>query len=376
MRFLTIVLKNTVRRPLRSILTVIAIAIAVGSVVSLVGIASGFEETFLSLYKNVGIDMIVVRAGAKQRLTSTLDQSLGDQIKAIPGVREVIPGLADVVSFEEFGLYGVLVQGWVPETKAFEHVQVLSGRALKRDDRKAVMLGSVLAKNLDKKVGDPLHIFEDEDFRVVGTYKSNNIFEEGAMIIPLEQLQRLMDRPDQVTGFSIILEDPHDKPGLERIRKEIEAMGPGLTAMTTSEHVKSVTEIQLAKAMAWLTSAVALLIGFFGIMNTMIMSVHERTKEIGILRAIGWRRQRVVRMILLESIVLSVVGAILGSLGAFLLVQVLTRVPTVSGLISGRIAPVFVLYGLFIALIVGFIGGLLPAYRASRMLPTAALRYE
>ena len=128
--------------------------------------------------------------------------------------------------------------------------------------------------------------------------------------------------------------------------------------------------------MAWLTSAVALLMGFFGIMNTMIMSVHERTREIGILRAIGWRRHRVMRMILLESMLLSICGAVVGSAGAFILVRLLTRVPAVSGLISGRIHPVFVLYGLSIALVVGFIGGLLPAYRASKMLPTVALRYE
>jgi putative ABC transport system permease protein len=376
MRFLFIVLKNTVRRPLRSLLTIIAIAIAVGSVVSLVGIASGFEETFLTLYKNAGVDLIVVRAGAKQRLTSTLEESLGEKIKKIPGVREVIPGLADVVSFEEFGLYGVLVQGWVPETKVFDHIKVVSGRALKRDDQKAVMLGTVLAKNLGKKVGDRLNIFGNEDYPIVGIYRSSNIFEEGAMIIPLSQLQRLMDRPGQVTGFSILLEDPNDKAAVGRIRREIEKMGTSLTVLTTDEHVKSVTEIQLAKAMAWLTSSVALLIGFFGIMNTMIMSVHERTREIGILRAIGWRRYRVVRMILLESILLSVVGAVVGSAGAFLLVRLLTRVPTVSGLISGRIHPVFVLYGLLIALVVGFIGGLLPAYRASKMLPTVALRYE
>src|SRR4051794_39745620 len=270
MRFLFIVLKNTVRRPLRSLLTVIAIAIAVGSVVSLVGIASGFEETFLSLYKGAGVDLIVVRAGAKQRLTSTLEESLGDEIKKLPGVREVIPGLADVVSFEEFGLYGVLVQGWVPETKVFDHIQVLSGRALKRDDQKAVMLGSVLAKNLGKKVGDRLNIFGDEDYQVVGIYKSSNIFEEGAMIIPLAQLQKLMERAGQVTGFSVIVDHPNDKASIDRIKHQIEGMVNGLTALTTAEHVKSVTEIQLAKAMAWLTSAVALLIGFFGIMNTMI----------------------------------------------------------------------------------------------------------
>jgi putative ABC transport system permease protein len=376
MWFLTIVFKNTIRRPLRSTLTVVAIAIAVGAVVALVGIASGFEETFLSLYKGAGIDLIVVRAGAKQRLTSTLDEALGARMKKLPGVREVIPGLADVVSFEDFGLYGVLVQGWVPETLAFEHIKMLSGRSLKRDDTLAVILGSVLAKNLGKQVGDELQIFDDEHFKVVGIYKSSNVFEEGAMVIPLTQLQRLMDRAGQVTGFSVVMEKSSDTQAIERARHQIEALSPGLTALTTTEHVKSVSEIQMAKAMAWLTSMVALLVGAFGMMNTMVMSVHERTREIGVLRAIGWRRSRVVNMILLESILLSVVGAVLGSVGAFVLVRLLTKVPTVSGLISGHINPIFALYGLLIALVVGFLGGLLPAYRASRMLPTAALRYE
>jgi len=149
-----------------------------------------------------------------------------------------------------------------------------------------------------------------------------------------------------------------------------------LTALPTDEHVKSVTEIQLAKAMAWLTSAVALLIGGFGMMNTMIMSVHERTREIGILRAIGWGRSRVVRMILLEALVIGVIGAVVGGIGASILVRLLTKVPIVSGLIDGRIEPRFFLYGLLLALAVGLIGGLLPAYRASRLLPTVALRYE
>ena len=323
MWFLTIVFKNTIRRPLRSTLTVVAIAIAVGAVVALVGIASGFEETFLSLYKGAGIDLIVVRAGAKQRLTSTLDEALGARMKKLPGVREVIPGLADVVSFEDFGLYGVLVQGWVPETLAFEHIKMLSGRSLKRDDTLAVILGSVLAKNLGKQVGDELQIFDDEHFKVVGIYKSSNVFEEGAMVIPLTQLQRLMDRAGQVTGFSVVMKNSSDTAGIERARHQIEALSPGLTALTTTEHVKSVSEIQMAKAMAWLTSMVALLVGAFGMMNTMVMSVHERTREIGVLRAIGWRRSRVVNMILLESILLSVVGAVLGSVGAFVVVRLL-----------------------------------------------------
>lgn len=375
MHFLTIVFKNTVRRPLRSALTVIAIAVAVGTVDALVGVASGFEKTFLSLYKGAGVDLIVVRAGAKQRLNSTLEESLGDKMRQVRGVAEVVPGLADMVSFEESGLYGVLVQGLVPETKIFDHMPIVSGRTLTRDDKKAAIIGTVLAKNLDKKVGDILPLYDDQ-FQIVGIYRSTNVFEEGAAAIPLAELQRLMERPGQVTGFSVIMKNSSDKAAIDRAKKEIESLAHGLTALTTDEHVKSVTEIQLAKAMAWLTSAVALLIGGFGMMNTMIMSVHERTREIGILRAIGWGRARIVRMILLEAAVIGLVGAVVGGIGASILVRLLTRVPIVSGLIDGRIEPRFFVYGLLLALAVGFIGGLLPAYRASRLLPTVALRYE
>ncbi len=376
MRFSTIVLKNVIRRPLRSILTALAIAVAVGTVVALLGISYGFERTFLDLYRGSGIGLIVVRAGSRQRMTSTLDERLGDQIRALPGVRDVFGGLIDTVSFNELGLYGVLVQGWMPQTMAFDHLRLISGRALRRDDGKAVMLGTVLAKNLGKGVGDTLSLYEGEDFRVVGVYRSSNVFEEGAMVIPLAQLQRLMQREGQVTGLSVILDRSADQATLERVRRQVEALAPALHAMTTDEHVKSLTEIQLAKAMSWLTATVALVLGTFGVMNTMVMAVHERTKEIGILRAIGWRRWRVARLILLESVILSLVGAILGGVGAGLLVRLLTLVPTVNGLIDGRIPPIVLAYGLAVTLLVGLCGGLLPAYRASRMLPTAALGYE
>src|SRR5204863_7327553 len=134
------VLKNLARRPLRSLLTVFAIAIAIGSVVSLVGVATGFERTFLQLYEGAGVDLVVVRAGARQRLNSSLDESIGDKIRSVPGVLEVLPGLADVVSFEEANLYGVVVQGWKPETAVFNHLTLKQGRSLSPSDTKSVLL--------------------------------------------------------------------------------------------------------------------------------------------------------------------------------------------------------------------------------------------
>jgi putative ABC transport system permease protein len=376
MWFSTFIFKNLVRRPLRSLLTAFAVALAIGSVIALVGIANGFEQTFLTLYANAGVDMIVVRSGARQRMNSTLDESLGDKIKQIEGVREVLSGLADLVSFEDAGLYSVVIQGFEPETAVFDHMKIIAGRSLLKGDKRVALLGTILAGNLGKKVGDDVEVVEGEKYRVVGIYESRNVFENGAIVIPLHELQRLMDRQGKVTGFSLILDNPRDVEAVQEIRRKIEALAPGLSALPTADHVKSITEIRLAKGMAWLTSSIALFIGFFGMMNTMVMSVHERMHEIGILRALGWRVLRVIRMIVLESVFLSTLGALAGMVGAVALVQLLIRFPTVKGLIDGRIQPKFFAYGLVIAVVLGLLGSILPALRAARMLPTEALRHE
>jgi len=375
MWFTTFIVKNLSRRPLRSLLTVFAIAIAIGAVVALVGIANGFEQTFLSLYQNAEVGMLVVRAGARQR-TATLDEELGDKIKAVPGVKEVFPGLVDVVSFQDQGLYSVAVNGWEPEGPVFNHLTLLEGRFLRRGDDKCVMLGTVLANNLDKKVGDKVEIVEKDYYTVVGIYESSNVIENGSLIIPLKNLQKMMGVGNKVTGFSLVLENPRDKAAVEEIARQVKALAPHLKAMPTAEFIKSLTEIRLAKSMAWITSSIALLIGFFGIMNTMVMSVNERTREIGILRAVGWQVGRIIRMIMVESVFLSLVGAICGILGATAIVHLLTRVPTVNGIIDGRIQTDLLLYGFFIALILGVLGSVVPAIRAVQMLPTEALRHE
>ena len=146
--------------------------------------------------------------------------------------------------------------------------------------------------------------------------------------------------------------------------------------LPTKDHIKSNIQLQLVKGMAWVTSAIALLIGMLGIMNTMVMTVHERTREIGILRAVGWRPGRVLRLILFEAIVLSQIGALLGASGGVLLLFALARLPATAAMIAGDIQPWLLLLGFLIAAAVGVLGGLLPAWQAARLLPTAALRQD
>jgi putative ABC transport system permease protein len=382
MRFYQFILKNVLQRKARSALTMIGVAIAVTAVVALVGIADGFQRSFRELYEKRGVDLVVVRAGSSERLSSSIPQQVGTQIHGISGVRAVSPGLMDVVSFEEANLPSVPLQGWAADSFLFDGLKLLSGRRLEAGDDKGVMLGMVLAKNLGKKTGDTLEI-ANREFEIIGVFESFNVFENGSVVMLIHALQTLMDRPDQVTGFQVVLDDaPDKKEMIGRVRREINALRSssgqpwGIEAVPTVDYVNSTSQIRMAQAMAWMTSAIALLIGAIGVLNTMIMSVLERTREIGILRAIGWRKGRVVRLILYESLLLSVAGAVIGIACAAALTHALTWWPLVSGLIKGDVAPAVMVQGFLIALAVGLIGGAYPAYRGAQLLPTEALRHE
>lgn len=376
MRFSTFVLKNLLRRPARTGLTVVGITLAVAAVVALVGAAHGLEKSFLQLYNQHGVDVVVLRAGVAEARFSSLDIGLGARIAAIPGVRAVTPAMMDSVSFTDRDLIGVTVQGWQADSFMFPNLRIVAGRKLAEGDGKVVMLGALLAKNLEVQTGDTLEIVEGEPFEVIGVFESFSVFENSSMIVPLVQLQRLMDRPGQVTGYNIDVTEGADSQTIEQLCAEVRALASGLEAMKTGDFVTQNSQLKIVRGMAWMTSSIALVIGGVGMLNTMIMSVFERTREIGILRAIGWRKSRVVGMILAEALVLSLLGAFFGILIAVVAIRFLGRLPQAGGLIAGQIDPRVIVQGLIIAVGVGLLGGAYPALRGAQLLPTEALRHE
>ena len=377
MRFHTFVLKNVVRRRIRSSLTVIGMAVAVGAVVALVGISSSSVQSFLDIYTSQKIAIIVDQRGAKQRLTSSLSETLGEEIAKIPGVKQVNAGLVDYTSLEEFGVHALVVQGWVPDSAAMRSLNVQpGGHWLTAADRRGVLLGEGLALSLEKGVGDKIPLFDDGVYTVVGIVKSSIPYESSSMWVSLAALQKFMGRQGQVTGYAIIVDDYENAAEVERIRAAIAALGSHIKAQTATDSVNSTTEIRFIRAMSWVTSAIAIFIGAIGMLNTMIVSVFERTHEIGILRAIGWRRWRIVRMILIESVLLSLTGGVVGTVSAVLLTPMLGRHPAVAGLINANITGDAVVLGIAMALCVGLLGAAYPAYRGAQLLPTEALRHE
>ena len=128
--------------------------------------------------------------------------------------------------------------------------------------------------------------------------------------------------------------------------------------------------------MSWATSLTALLVGAIGVANTVLMSIFERTHEFGILLAIGWRRSRIVRMILWESFVLSFLGGVGGCVLGVGAIRCMQLLPLTRGQIEGDVTPWSLLIAMLIALGLGLLGGLYPAYWGSRLQPTEAIRHE
>ncbi|HEV3415182.1 MAG TPA: ABC transporter permease [Pirellulales bacterium] len=378
MQFFVFIWRNLLRRPVRSGLTIVGLAVAVAAVVALVGISDGFSRQFQELYDHRGVDLVVQKVGSSAELNNGVPEAMGNRIKELMPGATVMGGLMDVVSFPDHDLMAVIINGWPADSPLFLDRKLISGRFPKEGDRHKAIIGTVLAANLGKKLGDTIRIY-DTDVEIIGTFESTSVFESGSIATLLKDMQEFMNRSHQVTGFIVRTDIPKDAPDREakiaQFGKRIEeTLDDGIAAMPATAFIENVGLIKLAKAVAWVTSAIAMAIGAIGMLNTMVMSVYERVREIGTLRAIGWRKMRVMWMILCESILLSFGGAVIGSIAAVGLTRFLSKMPMTSELIEGKIAPVIFAEGFLLAMLVGFLGALYPAYWGANLRPIEAMR--
>jgi putative ABC transport system permease protein len=382
MWFITLVLRNLSNRKVRSALTCLGMGIAVCTVVTLFGVIDAYEGAALRMYQTRNVDIVVSRAGVAQLILGRLNQNLAGQLRQLTGIRSVEPMLLDLVSFKDPPLQAVYIFGWEPEGKLVEDIECSRGRVLRRGDHNKLLLGDSLARNLKKAVGDKV-LVEETELEVVGIFSSGNVLQDSSGILPMESLQELMQQRQRVTLFLVRVEDGPDKEarvqGLcHRIEEIKDERGrPILSASDTRRHVRETLELRVIKALSLMTSFIALFIGIIGMLNTMMIAVFERTREIGTLRAVGWPKRQVVVMIILETLVLALLGAGLGIGMSIAVTWSLHHYFTDIGpSIPSLPRPVVVFQAIALAVGVGLIGALYPAYRASRLLPTEALRHD
>jgi putative ABC transport system permease protein len=229
-----------------------------------------------------------------------------------------------------------------------------------------------MAKILKSGIGDTLEL-SGLRYRIVGIYESRVGWEELGGVLPLRDAQILTGRPHKVSMLAIKMAEPERT---EDLVLWINNHYPEVSAAVSSDFVEQMPDFETVGSMISAISLFAILIGGIGVMNTMLMAVYERTREIGVLRALGWRRGAILGMILTEAFWLGVLGGIAGILVAFGIIYLIALEPTVGAMVQPTWSWEVFARALVVALILGLLGGLYPAYRATRLQPVEALRYE
>jgi putative ABC transport system permease protein len=192
-------------------------------------------------------------------------------------------------------------------------------------------------------------------------------------MLALREAQRLMGRPRAVTFIFVDIVDPAQTGAVISV---INDRFPEARASLSSEFAQSTNDLQTTEGMLAGIRGLALIVGGIVVANTMIMSIFERTREIGTLRALGWRRRRILGQILLESLLLCLVSAVLGSIFGVGLMSAMTAIPGVGAFVTATWSADIFVSAFVTAAVLGILGGLYPAWRASKLAPAEALRYE
>jgi putative ABC transport system permease protein len=370
MTFFTVIARGLTRRPIRTGLTLLGIAIGIAAVVALVGISRGFSRSWTAGLKARGTDVVFSNMGSSL-IPKPFSASVRDRIAHLPHVAATCTIFVDVTSIENAELMMVSAREW--DGFDWKNLKLISGRMPHDPTEPAVVLGRTAADVLKKKVGDPIQI-ETRELSVVGIVDGNAWVENSSVILSLPLLQEITGNQGKINVIDIRVTPSTSAKEVELLCDQINRLVPEGRAVVASENINNSEAYRMVRAMSWSTSLLAIFVGVLGVMNTMLMNVFERTQEICVLLALGWKRGRIVRMILWESALLGSLGGVVGVLIGAVGVKVLGATPAIRGLLEPDLSTSLLVVSVAIAIGVGVISGLYPAWRSSRLTPSRALR--
>jgi len=378
---------------------VVGIAIGIMVIVALGMVTGGLKASTTTTLKAGGAEVSVGQLGSGGFGSSgRIDESRVNDLLNISGVKETAGTLRAVntstavtsistgsgtagsssspggASGSPDTMGGFSVTGMDPAKLSLAGIENITGAVYTNGSNTEVILGKTAATNLNKNVGDTITLF-GKDFTITGIFETGSFITDGGAYMSLSTLQNLTSNSNQVSSIAVKI---NDNANATEVAKSIENAYPNELSTTTTASMTGRMNSALSSidTASWAISILAIIIGGVGVINTMIMSVFERTREIGVLKAVGWKEKRILGMILGESVVLTLIAAVVGTVVAVVGVVVLLSFSSIGGVIKPSFAPEIFIRAFVVAFVVGIIGGLYPAYRASRLRPTEALRYE
>jgi putative ABC transport system permease protein len=379
--------------PLRAVLTILGIVIGVAAVVALTSIGGGSTRAVVNRFNAFGTDTITVQTSRFSSNATPLSSSDLAAIDATPGVKTTVYTV-DTNATVTAGSSSAMetVTGTFPQIKSIDHLTIAAGTFFSQfdvlHDLPVAVLGSTVASDLGisplRAVGQTVNI-GGVRFQVIGVLASQGGISFGSVdssvLVPLSSIEgrlvafhpdisgiRVQSTPAAVNSFSAAVESTlRTQHGLtSSAQDDFQIINASSIASAVSSSTKTLTRLMAAIA------AISLIVGGIGVANVMLVTVRERTREIGVRRAVGATRRDIVTQFLVDAVVISLIGGVIGLAVGF------------GGAFAGgsalSVTPVFswtaVILAIVVALVVGTLAGIGPALQASSVEPTTALRYE
>jgi putative ABC transport system permease protein len=370
MSFLSLILKNLLRQRVRTSLTALGIAVGITTVVALSVITGSARSTTEDILRAGGADFLVGQQGAADLTFSTVSEEDWRAIESRPDIQWAHGSLLHV-SRVGSNPYFVTV-GVEPGDLAESPPAAVSG-ALLTGATDEIVLGERAAEDLGVGIGGTVTI-DRVPLRVTGLYRTGNVWQDNGAYALLATVQQIARKPGVVTGVYVKVRSGADPDTVAAaIRREF----PQLTTVSGLDEVGEIDQgIRIIDALNLAVSLLAVGIGAIGVMNTMVMSVFERTREIGILRAVGWSGRRILTMVLGESLLLCLLAAVAGVGLGIAATRGVALIPEVRSFLQLEYTAEPFVKALAVAAIVALLGAAYPALRAVRLTPMEALRHE
>jgi len=397
--YFKISVRNILKKGIRSWLTMLGIFIGIAAVVSLISLGQGMEDAIKTQFASMGADTIIVMPGSgfESFGSAKLTKHDEDLVNSVQGVYKVAPFIVRLskIEFKKEIAYTMVIGSPVDDRyeviDSMNTFKVLEGRRPQQADRYMAEVGWILAygdflKDKNVKISDKIRI-NDVDFKVGAIMdKVGNPDDDKNIYIPLETAQDIFADKDYnqmivktLPGYDTakVGKDIEDKMRRDRNEKVGEE---DFMVQTSDQIMESVSGIlSTVQAVLIGIALISLMVGGIGIMNTMYTAVLERTREIGVMKAIGGKNSDILTLFLIESGIMGIVGGVIGviiGLGMSKTVEYIARYQLNNDLLRANTSPELIFGALAFSFIVGCISGVMPAMQASKLKPVEALRYE
>ena len=412
--FFKIAVGSLTSNKLRSVLTMLGMIIGVGSVIVLMSVGAGVQNMISSTFDDLGTNLLFVQPSNPEApgemmsmmygsLSASLTMDDAEALEDIRNVTVVVPVNENYVQVTaDNEKYGAVIEGSNEGFQELYKYEVASGQFisevnLARRDQ-VVVLGHGVAEELfgdEDAVGESVKI-KDRRFTVVGVMEPRGLSMMGIsfddlIVVPITTYQtRLFPQTTpsgadavqsinvQVTDATYVSQVTEDIEEVLRKRHKIAEDKNDDFAVTDPEQLlETVGEVtSIITIFLGLIGGISLLVGSIGIMNIMLVSVTERTREIGLRKAIGAKRRDILLQFLLEAAMLSLLGGAIGLIGAWLMSWGISQIDFGGFAIHASVSPTTVLVAVLVSVCNGIAAGIYPAWKAARLNPIDALRHE